>query len=191
MTHYGVCPLVCPLNIWPGQGFYVELFLIVASPSGYLSKQKRVFSWCFHWKNIQLDALLHNFRGLQKNSSINLCIFNFINFPLILYWERRSFPWLLVSLYLSLYLYKYLFEMLEKNHSNYDWILCPNMSNSIVLLLTLALKNKELHFWQAIVKKDEEYIGFTSRPLKAIAWDNMFYLDIALVLEERYKVWTP
>ena len=84
-----------------------------------------------------------------------------------------------------------LFEMLEKNHSNYDWILCPNMSNSIVLLLTLALKNKELHFWQAIVKKDEEYIGFTSRPLKAIAWDNMFYLDIALVLEERYKVWTP
>ena len=100
MTHYGVCPLVCPLNIWPGQGFYVELFLIVASPSGYLSKQKRVFSWCFHWKNIQLDALLHNFRGLQKKSSINLCIFNFIKFPLILYWERRSFPWLLVALYL-------------------------------------------------------------------------------------------
>ena len=28
MTHFRVCPLVCPFSIWPGQGFYVELFLI-------------------------------------------------------------------------------------------------------------------------------------------------------------------
>ena len=33
MTHFGVCPMVCPLNVWPGQGFYVELFLIVAFPA--------------------------------------------------------------------------------------------------------------------------------------------------------------
>ena len=26
MTHFEVCTLVCPLNVWPGQGFYVELF---------------------------------------------------------------------------------------------------------------------------------------------------------------------
>ena len=26
-------PFGVPLNVWPGQGFYVELFLIVAFPS--------------------------------------------------------------------------------------------------------------------------------------------------------------
>ena len=29
-THFGVYPLVCPFSTWPGQGFYVELFLIGA-----------------------------------------------------------------------------------------------------------------------------------------------------------------
>ena len=29
-THFGVYPLVCPFITWPGQGFYVELFLIGA-----------------------------------------------------------------------------------------------------------------------------------------------------------------
>ena len=28
--HFGVYPLVCPFSTWPGQGFYVELFLIGA-----------------------------------------------------------------------------------------------------------------------------------------------------------------
>ena len=28
-THFGVYPLVCPFSTWPGQGFYVELFLLV------------------------------------------------------------------------------------------------------------------------------------------------------------------
>ena len=32
MTHFGVYPLVCPYSLWPGQGFYVELFLYVPSP---------------------------------------------------------------------------------------------------------------------------------------------------------------
>ena len=44
MTHFGVYPLVCPCIIWPGQGFYVEPFLIDAFPSEYKSKWKRVFS---------------------------------------------------------------------------------------------------------------------------------------------------
>ena len=29
-THFGVYPFVCPFSTWPGQGFYVELFLIGA-----------------------------------------------------------------------------------------------------------------------------------------------------------------
>ena len=37
MKHFGVCPLVCPFNIFMAwtfrQGFYVELFMIDASPS--------------------------------------------------------------------------------------------------------------------------------------------------------------
>ena len=33
MTHFGVYHLVCPFSIWPGQGFYVDLFLIDAFPS--------------------------------------------------------------------------------------------------------------------------------------------------------------
>ena len=33
MAPFGVYPLVCPFSIWPGQGFYVELFLIDAFPS--------------------------------------------------------------------------------------------------------------------------------------------------------------
>ena len=27
MTHFGVYPLVCPFSTWPGQGFYVDLFV--------------------------------------------------------------------------------------------------------------------------------------------------------------------
>ena len=44
MTHFGLCALVCPFSIWPGQGFYVELFLIDAFPSEKQSKWKRMFS---------------------------------------------------------------------------------------------------------------------------------------------------
>ena len=33
MTHFGVYHLVVPFSIWPGQGFYVDLFLIDAFPS--------------------------------------------------------------------------------------------------------------------------------------------------------------
>ena len=33
MTHFRVIPLVCRFSIWPGQGFYVELFLIDEFPS--------------------------------------------------------------------------------------------------------------------------------------------------------------
>ena len=33
MAHFGVYPLVCPYSIWPGQGFYIKLFLIDAFPS--------------------------------------------------------------------------------------------------------------------------------------------------------------
>ena len=33
MKHFGVCPLVCPYGIWPGQGFYIAPFLIDALPS--------------------------------------------------------------------------------------------------------------------------------------------------------------
>ena len=60
---FWVCPLVRPFSLLPGQGFYVELFLIDAFPSERLSKRKRVSSWCFQWNDIQLDTLLHNFRG--------------------------------------------------------------------------------------------------------------------------------
>ena len=38
MKHFGVCPLVCPYSIWPGQGFYVAPFLIDAIPSERKSK---------------------------------------------------------------------------------------------------------------------------------------------------------
>ena len=38
MTHFGVYHLVCPFSKWPGQGFYVDLFLIDAFPSDYQSK---------------------------------------------------------------------------------------------------------------------------------------------------------
>ena len=44
MAESELVTLVCPFNIWPGQGFYVELFLIDAFPSGLQSKWKRVFS---------------------------------------------------------------------------------------------------------------------------------------------------
>ena len=46
---------------------------------------------------MQLDAHLHNFRGLQKIHPSICIFFNFINFFLILFWERRSFPWPLVT----------------------------------------------------------------------------------------------
>ena len=29
MTNFGVCPLACPFSIWPGQGFYIELFILI------------------------------------------------------------------------------------------------------------------------------------------------------------------
>ena len=38
MTHFGVYHLVCPFSTWPGQGFYVDLFLIDAFPSEWQSK---------------------------------------------------------------------------------------------------------------------------------------------------------
>ena len=77
-THFGVYPLVCPFSTWPGQGFYVELFLIDAFPSEWQSKWKRVFSWFFQWKDIQLAVLLHNFREHKIIIFNNLYIFNFI-----------------------------------------------------------------------------------------------------------------
>ena len=38
IKRFGVCPLVCPYSIWPGQGFYVAPFLIDAIPSEQQSK---------------------------------------------------------------------------------------------------------------------------------------------------------
>ena len=47
MTYFGVSPLVCPFSIWPGQGFYAELFLIclplgigVENEKGHASKSR-------------------------------------------------------------------------------------------------------------------------------------------------------
>ena len=43
MTHFGVYPWVFSFSIWPGQGFYVELFSIYAFASEYQTKMKRTF----------------------------------------------------------------------------------------------------------------------------------------------------
>ena len=43
-THFRAYPLVCTNSIWPGQGFYVEHFLIDAFPPEWQSKWKRAFS---------------------------------------------------------------------------------------------------------------------------------------------------
>ena len=94
MTQIGVCPLVCLFSIWPGQGFYVEIFLINAFPRLQQWKWKKVFSWCFQCKDIKLAALLHNFRG-HKN--VNQFIhFQIHQFYLNYVGERRGFLWPLV-----------------------------------------------------------------------------------------------
>ena len=95
MTQFGACPLVCLFSIWPGQGFYVEIFLIDAFPCLQQWKWKKVFSWCFQCKDVTLAALLHNFR---EHKNVN----QFIHFQIhpfylnLLCGERRGFPWPLV-----------------------------------------------------------------------------------------------
>ena len=69
MAESELVTLVCPFDIWSGQGFYVDLFLIDAFPSEYQSKYKRVFSRCFQLKDIQLAVLLRIFRGHKIFSS--------------------------------------------------------------------------------------------------------------------------
>ena len=41
MTRFGVCPLGCLFSEWYGQGFYVELFFIVAFPSQLAIKMEK------------------------------------------------------------------------------------------------------------------------------------------------------
>ena len=89
MTQFGVCPLVCPFSIWPGQGFYVDIFLIDAFPSQQQSKWKRAFSGCFQCKDIKLAALLHNFRGHKNIHQCHQFYLNYVG-------KRRGFPWPLV-----------------------------------------------------------------------------------------------
>ena len=50
MTHFGVYPWVFSFSIWPGQGFYVELFSIYAFASEYQTKMKRPFLLFFQCK---------------------------------------------------------------------------------------------------------------------------------------------
>ena len=53
--------LVCPFCIWPPQGFYVELLLIDAFPSGVAIKMEKGVFLIFPMKDLQLAALLQNF----------------------------------------------------------------------------------------------------------------------------------
>ena len=88
--------VVCPVSTTKGWGSYVDHFPINAFPFELQLKWKRVFFWWLQWKNIQLAAHLHIFRG-QKN--INLFIhfqyhwflFNFIG-------KGRAFHGLLSSI---------------------------------------------------------------------------------------------
>ena len=54
------------LVIWPGQGFYVELFLFMHFPLWRNHDRKGIYSDVSSAKDIKLAALLHNFRG-HKN----------------------------------------------------------------------------------------------------------------------------
>ena len=43
MTHFGVYRLVSPFNIWPGQGFYVDLFWLIYFPLSSNQNRKGYF----------------------------------------------------------------------------------------------------------------------------------------------------
>ena len=66
--HIFECALWCALLIYGLEKvFTLSFFLLLHFPlSHWMSKEKKVFSWCFQWKDKQLDALLHNFRVLKK-----------------------------------------------------------------------------------------------------------------------------
>jgi len=93
ITQFGVYPLVFSFSIWPGQGFYVELFLIYAFASEYQTKTKRPFSlFLMKIKNDPLQPFCGIPVKIEKM---------FINSYIILSYfhrERRSFPLPLVSL---------------------------------------------------------------------------------------------
>ena len=61
VTHFGGKTLVCSFSIWPGQGFYVELFFNTFPPLVVIKEEMDVFLMFLVKKNKQLAVFLNNF----------------------------------------------------------------------------------------------------------------------------------
>ena len=73
MADSDVATLVCPFGIWPGQGFYVELFLFLHFPLLIVIKIGKGVSWNFkQWKDIYLAPFLQNFKGPKNNHQFSI-----------------------------------------------------------------------------------------------------------------------
>ena len=73
-----MCPLVCPFSIWPGQGFYIELFLLMHFLLGSNQNGKRCFPSVFSEKKYSLLRFCIILGDIEI--FINLYSFKFINF---------------------------------------------------------------------------------------------------------------
>ena len=78
MTHFGVIPLVCRFSIWPGQGFYIELFYqYVHFPLSNNQKGNGCFPDVSSEKT---NSLLCFYIILADVNTMSVNLFNLLNF---------------------------------------------------------------------------------------------------------------